>query len=49
MMDEAAPPPHSDERNARFKLIPRVIGGPWMVRKAVGSTPVLLGTKITHR
>eukprot|EP00903_Cladosiphon_okamuranus_P009850 g9360.t1 len=49
MMDDAPPPPYSDERNARFKLIPRVIGGPWMVRKAVGSTPVLLGTKITHR
>ncbi|CAN0083018.1 unnamed protein product [Pylaiella littoralis] len=49
MMDEAPPRPYSDERNARFKLIPRVIGGPWMVRKAVGSTPVLLGTKVTHR
>eukprot|EP00752_Nemacystus_decipiens_P004478 g4090.t1 len=49
MMDDAPPPPYSDERNSRFKLIPRVIGGPWMVRKAVGSTPVLLGTKITHR
>ncbi|CAM9106074.1 unnamed protein product [Scytosiphon promiscuus] len=49
MMDDAPPPPYSDERNTRFKLIPRVIGGPWMVRKAVGSTPVLLGTKITHR
>lgn len=49
MMDDAPPPPYSDERNTRFKLIPRVTGGPWMVRKAVGSTPVLLGTKITHR
>ncbi|CAM9899347.1 unnamed protein product [Laminaria digitata] len=48
MMDEAPPPPYSDERNSRFKLIPRVIGGPWVVRKAIGSTPVLLGTKITH-
>ncbi|CAN0411886.1 unnamed protein product, partial [Ectocarpus sp. 12 AP-2014] len=34
MMDTAPPPPYSDERNTRFKLIPRVIGGPWMVRKA---------------
>lgn len=49
MMDPAPVRPHSDERNRRFKLIPRVIGGPWMVRKAVGSTPVLLGTKIGHR
>lgn len=49
MMDDGSPPPSSDERNTRFKLIPRVIGGPWMVRKAIGSTPVLLGTKITHR
>lgn len=49
MMDEAPPPPYSDERNTRFKLIPRVIGGPWVVRKAVGTTPVLLGTKINHR
>lgn len=49
LMDDQPPPPHSDERNRRFKLIPRVLGGPWMVRKAVGSTPVLLGTKIHHR
>lgn len=49
MMDDVPPPKYSDERNQRFKLIPRIVGGPWMVRKAVGSTPVLLGTKIRHR
>lgn len=49
LMDETPPPPHSDERNQRFKLIPRVIGGSWVIRKSVGSTPVLLGTKIHHR
>ncbi|OQR82529.1 hypothetical protein ACHHYP_15897 [Achlya hypogyna] len=31
-----------DFRNARFKLIPRVVHGPWMVRKAVGSKPFIL-------
>ncbi|KDO30020.1 hypothetical protein SPRG_05210 [Saprolegnia parasitica CBS 223.65] len=33
----------SDEfRNARLKLIPRIVHGPWMVRKAVGSKPFIL-------
>ena len=27
-------------RNARLKFIPRVVAGPWMVKKMVGSTPV---------
>jgi hypothetical protein len=33
-------------RNARFKLIPRITEGPWVVRKAVGTHPVLLGNKL---
>lgn len=40
----------SDEfRNNRFKLIPRLIDGPWMVRKTFGgykSAPFLIGTKL---
>lgn len=35
--------------NKRFKLIPSVIGGPWVVQMAVKSTPVLLGTKVGQR
>ena len=33
-------------RNERLKLIPRVCAGPWMVKKMVGTTPALLGTKL---
>ena len=33
-------------RNQRLKLIPRVVDGPWMVKKMVGSTPALIGTKL---
>ena len=36
-------------RARKLKLIPAVAEGPWMVRKAVGSKPVILGTKLdTH-
>jgi Protein ENHANCED DISEASE RESISTANCE 2, C-terminal len=35
--------------NSRFKLIPKVVDGPFIVRKAVGSTPCLLGTKVLTR
>lgn len=34
------------DRNAMLKLIPRVAQGPWVVRQAVGTTPVLLGQKL---
>ena len=30
-------------RNARFKLIPRVSKGPWIVKQSVGNRPCLLG------
>jgi hypothetical protein len=31
--------PKDDFKNLRFKLIPQIISGPWMVRAAVSSTP----------
>ncbi|KAF0689087.1 Aste57867_19359 [Aphanomyces stellatus] len=36
-------------RSKRLKLIPRVVEGNWVVREGVGSTPTILGTKVTHR
>ena len=36
-------------RNERFKLIPRVVEGPWIVQRAVGAQPALLGQKLTQR
>ncbi|ETV97740.1 hypothetical protein H310_09106 [Aphanomyces invadans] len=33
-------------RNARLKLIPRVVEGPWMIRKAVGSKPFILANAL---
>ncbi len=41
--------PASDFRNERFKLIPNIVEGPFLVRKAVGNTPALLGKKLTQR
>lgn len=36
-------------RNTRFKLIPRVHEGSWLVKSAVGSTPAILGRKLPLR
>jgi len=37
----------SDEfRDETFKLIPRIVEGNFMVRKAVGSTPAIMGTRL---
>jgi hypothetical protein len=36
-------------RNARFKLIPSVSDGPWLVKSAVGSRPALLGKTLKQR
>ncbi|GBG31110.1 Protein ENHANCED DISEASE RESISTANCE 2-like [Hondaea fermentalgiana] len=36
-------------RDQRFKLIPRINEGPFIVRKAVGSKPALVGKKLTQR
>lgn len=33
----------------RFKLIPSVVSGPFIVRKAVGNKPALLGRKVSQR
>ncbi|KAG7349640.1 DUF1336 domain containing protein [Nitzschia inconspicua] len=40
----------SDEfRDRTFKLIPRIVEGNFMVRKAVGNTPAIMGTKLKQR
>ncbi|KAG5184431.1 hypothetical protein JKP88DRAFT_137199, partial [Tribonema minus] len=36
-------------RNRCFKLLPLVREGPWVVKTATGSTPTLLGRKLTQR
>ncbi|KAE9039687.1 hypothetical protein PR003_g4554 [Phytophthora rubi] len=33
-------------RKARFKLIPTIADGPWVIRKAVGTTPCIIGKAI---
>lgn len=33
----------------RFKLIPSIVSGPFIVRKAVGNKPALLGRKVSQR
>lgn len=35
--------------DSRFKLIPSVVSGPFIVRKAVGNKPALLGRKVSQR
>lgn len=42
-------PEDNKRRNTNFKLIPRVAQGPWIVKKSVGTTPVLLGQKLTTK
>lgn len=41
--------PQSDFRNQRFKLIPLMLEGPWVVLAAVKSQPALLGRKVVQR
>jgi hypothetical protein len=36
-------------RNARFKLIPAVAKGPWVVQKSVGTTPLIVGGALKVR
>ncbi len=38
----------NDFRNSRFKLIPKVVDGNYLVRQAVKDTPTLLGTKLNQ-
>jgi len=33
-------------RNTVLKFIPRIIAGPWMVKKMVGTTPAIIGQKL---
>ena len=37
------------ERDSRFKLIPSVVHASWIIKQAVGTTPVLLGNKLATR
>ncbi len=41
--------PYDDFRSRRFKLLPMIVDGPWIVRRAVGSTPTLLAQKLACR
>jgi hypothetical protein len=39
--------PEADKiRNTRFKLIPNISQGSWIIKQSVGTTPVILGTKL---
>ncbi|CAN0255991.1 unnamed protein product, partial [Ectocarpus fasciculatus] len=33
-------------RNKRFKLTPRIVDGPWVVKAAVPTQPAILGQKV---
>ncbi|KAG7401803.1 hypothetical protein PHYBOEH_010266 [Phytophthora boehmeriae] len=35
-----------DFRKARFKLVPTIVDGPWVIRKSVGTTPCIIGKPI---
>lgn len=37
---------NQQDRDARLKLLPQVINGPWIVKKAIGHGPALLGQTI---
>lgn len=41
--------PLKDFRNKRFKLVPLITDGPWVVRTAVRSQPAILGQKVALR
>lgn len=42
--------PQADaQRNKRFKLIPCVVQGSWLIKQSVGTTPVILGQKLTTK
>ncbi len=41
--------PHTAFQNKRFKLIPNVTEGPYVVTAAVRPQPVLLGQKVVQR
>jgi hypothetical protein len=40
--------PEADaQRSKKFKLVPAISKGSWIIRQSVGTTPVLLGQKLT--
>lgn len=42
--------PEADRaRNKQFKLIPHISKGAWIMQKSVGTTPVILGQKLTTK
>ena len=47
--NDAGEYPLSDYTNKRFKLIPSIVDGPWLVKTAVGNKPALLGQKLIQR
>ena len=50
MLDESGDDEAKQKRrNSVFKVIPRIAEGSWMVRQAVGTTPALLGNKLTTK
>jgi Protein ENHANCED DISEASE RESISTANCE 2, C-terminal len=46
---EGEGPAADKRRNNRFKLIPHILKSPWVVKQAVGTTPVLLGNKLVTK
>ena len=46
---EGEDPLDDERRNKKFKLIPRIAKGSWVVRQSVGTTPVLLGQKLSSK
>lgn len=46
---EAGVLPQSDFRNQRFKMLPGIAEGPWVLRAAVRPKPALLGKKVVQR
>lgn len=42
--------PEADKRrNSKFKLIPNIAKGSWIMKQSVGTTPVLLGQKLVTK
>ena len=47
--DKEAKAEQLEMRNERFKMIPRIVEGPYVVRAAVGNKPALLARKIDFK
>jgi hypothetical protein len=46
---EGEEPDDDERRNKKFKLIPRIAKGSWVIKQSVGTTPVLLGQKLATK